>query len=480
MKKIIIALLCLLLTLALMSCGSDGTDDTTENEVTNAPVTDETEKADGKERTESDAGIAYITYGDKTVGIVEGKLDYYRATEGKTELPEITVKPKCAEAEVDVTDTADGYSIKVTSADGTNQNTYLLHFVETKALDRYNQNTWLIPYWESNVIYHESALFVGEDGAPLIYEPEHILSVRSCDLKTEYIEGVDYEIKDGKIYRLDGSRIPKYALSEFYPASKETSVTGSVTTGTYRPFVLSAPGVIFQQRCIFVTYTHKGENTHFEPVESTKLHKFIDKLENGSEVNIVFYGDSITAGSNATGTVGARPQTPMWTQMVTRALRDKYPKATINYTNTAVGGKETNWAITELEKRVNSYSPDLVVLAFGMNDGSKTDDGFASNIKKIIDGILAKNPDCEIAVVSTMLPNEETTVYQNQYLFENVLINLAKKYEQVDVVPMTSVHKSLLERKRFYDMSSNNHNHPSDFLVRIYAQTILEVLAGGQ
>ena len=35
---------------------------------------------------------------------------------------------------------------------------------------------------------------------------------------------------------------------------------------------------------------------------------------------------------------------------------------------------------------------------------------------------------------------------------------------------------ALLEKKRFFDMTGNNVNHPNDFLASVYAQTILKIL----
>ena len=120
----------------------------------------------------------------------------------------------------------------------------------------------------------------------------------------------------------------------------------------------------------------------------------------------------------------------------------------------------------------------MLVLAFGMNDGGKTTEAFIANIKTIVDRVLAANPDCEIALVGTMRPHDETTYYKNQHLQEAALYELAKSYKNVDVIPMTSVHDSVLTQKRYFDMTGNNVNHAGDFLVRIYAQTILEVLVG--
>lgn len=37
---------------------------------------------------------------------------------------------------------------------------------------------------------------------------------------------------------------------------------------------------------------------------------------------------------------------------------------------------------------------------------------------------------------------------------------------------------AMLEHKEFCDYSGNNINHPNDFFVRIYAQTLLRTLIG--
>ncbi len=425
--------------------------------------------------------VEEILFDGKKLYTKGGKADFFLAGEGRTALPEISVKTKYSATDVKIIPhTADEYryEIQLTSADGSKKEVYNVSYIDTPKLDAYDLETWLIPYWEDCITYHESVMFVGDDGAPLLYTPEHVLSVRSFDLKTEYVEGVDYEIKDGKIYRLEGSAMPHFTWEEFYPTSKETSVSGNAFAGSKKPFVFFAEGTYFHKNQVFVTYTHQPNSDLFAPAKSAKLHKFVEKLERGEEVNIVFFGDSITAGGNASGRANTLPGTPIWAQMVTEALSAKYPSAKVNYINTAVGGKETGWGITELETSVNAHKPDLVVLGFGMNDGSKAIDKFVSNEKTIIDGILSKNPDCEIAVIGTMLPHSETTYYKNQNLQEAALAKMTKGYANVDIVPMTSVHSSLLEHKRYFDMTGNNVNHPNDFLIRVYAQTVLETIIG--
>lgn len=79
-------------------------------------------------------------------------------------------------------------------------------------LSSYQRDLYLTPVWEGDTVYHEPVLFyTGRKIAKLLYPISEIISVRSYDLKTNYIAGVDYEITDdGQLKRLEGSRIPVY------------------------------------------------------------------------------------------------------------------------------------------------------------------------------------------------------------------------------------------------------------------------------
>ena len=131
--------------------------------------------------------VLEFTVGGKTIKAIDGKYQYYRALEGNTTLPQIAVKTQYPSTIVEITKDAYCYEIKVKSADDMKEETYKMNFLETAPLDSYDLNTWLIPYWDSGITYHESIMFVGDDGAPLLHSPEYVLSVRSYDLKTEYI-----------------------------------------------------------------------------------------------------------------------------------------------------------------------------------------------------------------------------------------------------------------------------------------------------
>jgi len=75
-------------------------------------------------------------------------------------------------------------------------------------------------------------------------------------------------------------------------------------------------------------------------------------------------------------------------------------------------------------------------------------------------------------------PFYKFTIIYGENNYEEGLISLCEKYSHVDVIPVTSMHKAILEKKRYYDMTGNNVNHPNDFMARIYAQTVNKVILG--
>ena len=92
---------------------------------------------------------------------------------------------------------------------------------------------------------------------------------------------------------------------------------------------------------------------------------------------------------------------------------------------------------------------------------------------------------CDYILLSTTLPNPEIVLgnasYQAEYadvLYDLECAGQAGVSGGVVVGDMTAVHQYLLQSKRFIDMTANNVNHPNDFMMRIYAQTLLYSLFG--
>jgi len=343
---------------------------------------------------------------------------------------------------------------------------------------KYNHKTYISPVWEGNIVYNETLMFVAENEAPLLYFPDEILSVLSYDLKTEFVEGIDFTVKDGKIVLTEGSRIPSFSLEEYYP---EKPIQGKCFSSNVEnhPYIFFSEGSTIFQRQIHVTYRHSQQWNRFIPSKSTKFERFLNKVTKGEPVTVLFFGDSITTGANSSGRVGCEPFADTWMEMIVKEFKDSFKNDNINYINTAVGGKSTVWALETLQERAIDINPDLMFIAFGMNDGSRSPEEEGSLMSTIIEKFIESCPDTDIAIVSPILPHFRLKgFWGNQPHFEAVFKSICDKHCHIDLIPVTSVHKSILESKRYYDMTGNNVNHPNDFLARIYAQTAIKVFLG--
>ena len=350
-------------------------------------------------------------------------------------------------------------------------------------LDKYDLEAYTLPLWEGNVVYQESLWLVeNKDGsvsdAQLLYPATQIISVRSSDLRTEYKEGVDYTLVDGKLHILPDSSIPVTKYNEYYPEAK-TDKSMQLNPAYGSGYIFFSEGSTIHSMQIAVTYAHEGTFPGEIPAcKRDQLPKTVAKLENGEHLQIAVYGDSISTGRNSSFQTGALPNARPWYQMFVDKLGVTYPEATTSLYNPSVSGKKSDWGADEAQTNVG-YGPDLCIIAFGMNDGTKqySQEFYRRNIQKIIDTARAGNPDCEFVLVATMLANPEADVFagtQKDYL--SVLE--AMETEGIVVMDMTTLHDNLLTRKLYRDMTGNNVNHPNDFLSRAYAQNLWQTVIG--
>ena len=114
-----------------------------------------------------------------------------------------------------------------------------------------------------------------------------------------------------------------------------------------------------------------------------------------------------------------------------------------------------------------------------MNDQAYGSGQFKDNIEEMIVKVREKNPEIEIMLVSGMIANPETGFYNKDYeAYQEALAELTEEYENVGLSTTLNTVLSVYEHKRFYDCTANNVNHPNDFMMRIYAQTLLYSLFG--
>jgi len=351
-------------------------------------------------------------------------------------------------------------------------------------LGAYVQGAYLKPIWEGSVVYHESVMPMEEpDGSirdvQLLYRASDILSVRSSDLQTEYAQGVDYELADGKLRILDGA-IPRIPFAALYPPQEiEVPPGGLLFPGKSVPWIYIEGGALFHTWQIAVTYRHTDAFPgSIPPRQGSRVPGTLAKLEAGEPLRLLVTGDSLAVGCQSSGwdVNNVAPFAPTFFDMFAGGLRTEYGSE-ITIINTAVGGTDSAWAAKNAAAIAADHAPDLVILSIGGNDapGKTPPITYAWNVLKFFARVRAQNPQCEFILLAPALFNPLSN-FDNGYSmrYRPWALRLAQK--GVAVLDMARMYSDLLSAKRFEDIASNNINHPNDFTARIYAQMLLETV----
>ncbi|MBQ7639309.1 MAG: SGNH/GDSL hydrolase family protein [Clostridia bacterium] len=362
-----------------------------------------------------------------------------------------------------------------------------------------------------NVSEDETAAFIyPNEEKQLLFDIDKIVSVSSYDGKTVYEYGRDYAVKDGKLTLTEGSAIPVMTPELYYSPGEQPLLKVRRPDGSESPCYFNESGTLGRYQ-IKVTYVHGTGNKFTEPGKG-RYERFLQKLKSGKDVTVLFHGDSITYGANASLTHNRAPYGPSFPILFTCALARIYDygvrfvlpeaekayggpfpeepkgkKGVITLVNTAVGGWNSQNGVNSLEThilpQIKKYGCDLFVLGYGMNDGKTPPEKTASNCEKIVRGVLSLQKNASITLISTMLPNPDGIGwFANQRVQEPELVKLSEKLNaegtECDVAKMTSVSKKILKRKKFIDITGNNINHPNDYLSRVYAASLMLTLTG--
>jgi hypothetical protein len=332
----------------------------------------------------------------------------------------------------------------------------------------------LRPVWKGSRMVNETAVPTSYDGKPaeanLAFIPSKIISVKNYALDKTYEEGKDYVI-DGRTIRLiSGSAIPFFKYEELYHNNPEAKPGVMKTVdGGYMTFSESA---FFNDKQLAVTYEHADlwDGPVPQPAKNL-LPKTFQALENKKPLKLVVFGDSISVGASASGKSNRAPFMPRWGDLVADELNRVYGSA-IDYLNPSLGGMRADWGKNVIDGLVAFEKPDLVILGFGMNDGASFPvEQFASNTRAMMESVRKQNPDAEFILLMSFQPNSRWRSLETMSGYLAALKGM--EGPGVAVADLWSMHGYLLKNKTYWDMTGNHVNHPNDFMVRVYAQTLL-------
>ena len=251
---------------------------------------------------------------------------------------------------------------------------------------------------------------------------------------------------------------------------------------------------LFYGRYLSVTYAYDvrdlPENV-FAEYDVTVLTGLRAKLQAKEDISLVVLGDSISAGSSSTGdNLHVEPNTPCYANQLAAEIERVYG-VNVTLTNPAQGGTKSEWPLTGegmgAMNNAKAAVPDLCIIAYGMNDASGTGadevtpPAYRRNIENLIAEIKTVSPDCNFILVNSFPCNPRYERFPgrfDEYLnMLNQIVEDSGNNGTVITVDMQRVGKYFMERKQYCEISSSNINHPNDFMHRVYAMNLMNVIS---
>lgn len=129
-----------------------------------------------------------------------------------------------------------------------------------------------------------------------------------------------------------------------------------------------------------------------------RLHRAIDKAQNGEQVSIVYLGGSITEGALA-----VPQQTNCYAYRSAQLFAEKFMKdpSQLAYHNAGISGTPSLLGITRCQQDVLAYAPDIVFVEFAVNDS--TDETSRMVYESLVRKLLQSDTQPAVVLVITLM-----------------------------------------------------------------------------
>lgn len=229
-----------------------------------------------------------------------------------------------------------------------------------------------------------------------------------------------------------------------------------------------------------------------------RLTRLNNRLDDNKSIIIVAFGDSVTQGISSTGVLD--PESVYHNQLK-KLLEKRYPNATFSVINSGIAGDYAADGLARLGTSVIRFSPDLVIIGFGLNDSVNNGLAGIQKFEQTMTQIIKRIKQQTEAEIILLTPNflatsdngniqkeqrqkgwaEKFPAIQNQGFHEKyaqAIRRLGIEYG----IPVADIYA---EWERISDvvdtntLLANGLNHPNAKGHRIAAETIMKLIDPG-
>lgn len=224
---------------------------------------------------------------------------------------------------------------------------------------------------------------------------------------------------------------------------------------------------------------------------SEKLYMDRCGLEKYGPINIVIFGDSVSHGA-LNGYIDY--ENVYWNLLKKRlnALRDYIP---VNMINASIGGTTAKNSLERLERQVLKHEPDLVVVAYGLNDVNGELEEYLDALRKIFK--KCTDNGCEVIfmtpnMLNTRVANDtpkqhigyaaKTAHMQNSGRMDRYIyaaVDLANEMG-ITVCDCYSKWKEISKTQDVTLLLANRINHPTSEMHKLFADGLYDIIVGDQ
>ena len=271
-----------------------------------------------------------------------------------------------------------------------------------------------------------------------------------------YNEGSDYIVDyvEGTISRTTNSRIPDYSTNCLHE-QKDFDHNKYPDYGNHKWFV-------------WADYRTTNGKPWAKPNDQSQyLVDIRKKLEAGGPFKVVSYGDSITAGGEASEVDF------QFTRRYARYLQARFPKSKIEIQDVSIPGHTSRQGIDWFDKKMGTVEKlDLALVGFGMNDQNKggvEPEKFKNNLIAIVK-LIKERKGANVILFSAFPPHDNWHYGTHRMARFAAATQQAAAEANCAYVDVYGTWEMVLKRKDQSSLLSNNINHPNDFGHWLYEQ----------